>query len=134
MHHHIARVILATGIAVSVQVSGLHAQAADPHAGHTMPRDDVQEHEQGTMHRMWMRSLGGGWNLMGMAQAFPIVTASLDADDGTSLDQSELYLTQPAVMFNVASPGSRVTLRTTLNFEGLTQPDGELTTGGWGEG
>ncbi|HEX2166050.1 MAG TPA: hypothetical protein VHG09_02320, partial [Longimicrobiales bacterium] len=32
------------------------------------------------------------------------------------------------------SPGSRITLRTTLNFEGLTQPDGELTTGGWGEG
>ncbi|MHB1170797.1 MAG: hypothetical protein ACYC28_16095 [Longimicrobiales bacterium] len=86
------------------------------------------------MHRMWMQPLGGGWNLMGMAQAFPVVSTSLNADDGTSLDKTELYLTQPAAMFNVESPGSRVTLRTTLNFEGATQPDGELTFGGWGEG
>ena len=85
-------------------------------------------------HRMWMQPLGGGWTLMGMAQAFPIVSTSFDADEGSPLDKTEVYLTQPAVMFNVESPGSRVALRTTLNFEGITQQDGELTFGGWGEG
>jgi hypothetical protein len=86
------------------------------------------------MHRMWMHQLGAGWTLMGMAQAYPIVSTSLDTDAGTALDATELYLTQPALMFNVESPGSRFTMRTTLNFEGVTQPDGELTAGGWGEG
>jgi hypothetical protein len=97
---------------------------------------DMGAHEQmqGMMHRMWMRPLGAGWTLVGMAQAFPIVSTSLSADDGTSLDATELYLTQPAVMLNIESPGSRFSIRTTLNFEGLTQPDGELTSGGWGEG
>lgn len=113
-----------------------HAQAvAEMPPGHAgaMPDMGRPVQEQGMMHRMWMQPLGGGWNLMGMAQAFPIVSTSLNPDEGTSLDKTELYLTEPAIMFNVGSPGSRVTLRTTLNFEGLTQPDGELTFGGWGE-
>lgn len=84
-------------------------------------------------HNMWMQPLAGGWTLVGMAQAFPIVSTTPGADDGSSLDATEFYLTQPAVMLNIESPGSRLTLRTTLNFEGLTQPDGELTFGGWGE-
>ena len=85
-------------------------------------------------HDMWMQPLASGWVLMGMAQGYPIVSTSVGADEGTTLDETELYLTQPAVMFNIESPGSRLALRTTLNFEGVTQPDGELTFGGWGEG
>ena len=88
----------------------------------------------GMQHEMAMFDLGGGWMVIGMAQAFPIGTIALPAEDGTPLDERALYLTQPAIMFNVESPLSRVSLRTTLNFEGLTQPDGELTFGGWGEG
>ena len=88
----------------------------------------------GMQHEMAMFDLGGGWMVIGMAQAFPIGTIALPADDGTPLEERALYLTQPAIMFNVESPLSRVSLRTTLNFEGLTQPDGEITFGGWGEG
>ncbi|MEO5510242.1 MAG: hypothetical protein ABIV28_03605 [Longimicrobiales bacterium] len=87
-----------------------------------------------TSHNMWMRPLGNGWNVMGMAQVFPIVTTSPGAPAGTSRDRTELYLTQPALMANIEAPGARVVLRTTLNLEGVTQPDGELTFGGWGEG
>ncbi|MGH7449403.1 MAG: hypothetical protein ACRELT_17650, partial [Longimicrobiales bacterium] len=117
-----------------------HAARADStvaaHAGHDAAPADMGAEQQmpGMLHRMWMRQLGAGWTLMGMAQAHPIVSTSLNAGDDTSLDATELYLTQPAVMFNVESPGSRFVLRTTLNFEGLTQSDGELTFGGWGEG
>ena len=78
--------------------------------------------------------LGGGWRVMGMAQAFPIVTAGAPGEGDSPLHGTEAYLTQPAAMINVESPGSRLVLRATLNFEGLTQPDGELTYGGWGEG
>ncbi len=85
-------------------------------------------------HQMWMRPLGSGWNVMGMAQAFPTVTGGDPFNETRDLRTSESYLTQPAAMFNIASPGSRVVLRTTLNFEAWTQPGGELTYGGWGEG
>ncbi|HEX6306640.1 MAG TPA: hypothetical protein VFZ69_00560 [Longimicrobiales bacterium] len=94
----------------------------------------AQMHGAGETPRMWMQSLGSGWMVMGMAQAFPIVTASPGAAEGSALDEAELYLTQPALMFNIESPGSRVVLRTTLNAEGLTLDDGEMTFGGWGEG
>lgn len=111
-----------------------HAQPHAPAHGDMPPADTPVHQMPGMSHRMWMQPLGRGWTLMGMAQAFPIVSTSFDADDGSALDATELYLTQPAVMFNIESPGSRVALRTTLNFEGMTQPDGELTFGGWGEG
>lgn len=84
-------------------------------------------------HRMWMQPLASGWSLMGMAQAFPIMTANKPFS-GSQLRETEIYLTQPAAMFNVESPGSRWVLRTTLNFEAWTQRGGELTSGGWGEG
>lgn len=84
--------------------------------------------------RMTMIDAGAGWMAIGMAQVFPTFTAALPAGDATPLERKGLYLTQPAVMFNVESPGSRLTLRTTLNLEGITQPGGELTFGGWGEG
>ncbi|HUF13076.1 MAG TPA: hypothetical protein VMN78_08255 [Longimicrobiales bacterium] len=101
------------------------------HAGAHAPTTDAH---QPMRHEMTMISLGGGWMAIGMAQVFPAVTTSLPADDGTPLNRTGLYLTQPAVMLNLESPQSRVSFRTTLNLEGLTQPDGELTFGGWGEG
>lgn len=85
-------------------------------------------------HDMAMVSLGRtGWMAIGMAQAFPTFTFALPDDEGP-LDETGFYLTQPAIMLNVESPQSRVSFRTTLNFEGVTQEDGELTFGGWGEG
>ena len=101
------------------------------HAGHTAAGGSAAQ--PGGGHSMWMRPLGCGWSVMGMAQAFPIVTAGA-AGEGSPLNETELYLTQPAAMLNLESPGQRVVLRTTLNFEALTQEDGELTFGGWGEG
>jgi hypothetical protein len=79
--------------------------------------------------------LGGGWQLSAMGQAFPVVTVGAPGGvSGDALSHTGWYLTQPAVMAHVASPGHRVVLHTTLNFEGLTQENGELTFGGWGEG
>jgi hypothetical protein len=110
------------------------------HEGHMPAATDTARAPADTMsmpahpgHEMFMTPLGGGWSLMGMAQVFPVVTAGAPGDDGP-LRRTEAYATQPAVMLNVESPGSALTLRTTLNFEGWTQPDGELTFGGWGEG
>jgi len=77
--------------------------------------------------------LGGGWQLTGMAQAYPVVTIGAPGEDGSPLRETGWYLTQPALMGHVESPGQRIVLHTTLNFEGLTQEDGELTFGGWGE-
>lgn len=37
-------------------------------------------------------------------------------------------------MVNIEGPDSRLVLRTSLSFEGLTIPDGEIAFGGWGEG
>jgi hypothetical protein len=71
---------------------------------------------------------------MGMAQVFPAVTGGAPFDRASTLRTTESYLTQPAAMLNLASPGQRLVLRTTLNFEGWTQRDGELTPGSWGEG
>ena len=85
-------------------------------------------------HAMWMQPIGSGWNVMGMAQVFPTLTAGSTRQDRSLLRTAGVYATQPAIMANVASPGARFVLRTTLNFEELTQENGELTFGGWGEG
>ncbi|HET9948823.1 MAG TPA: hypothetical protein VFQ22_07865 [Longimicrobiales bacterium] len=77
--------------------------------------------------------LAPGWRLTGNAQAFPVVTVGAPSA-GEPLQRTGWYLTQPALMTHVEGPGERIVLHTTLNFEGLTQPDGELTYGGWGEG
>lgn len=88
----------------------------------------------GPQHRMWSTSPGGGWTAIGMAQLFPVITfGTLDTGRGP-FDDAAWYLTQPALMVNLESPAHRLVLRTTLNFEGLTQEDGELTAGAWGEG
>jgi len=69
-----------------------------------------------------------------MAQVFPVMTGGTARSERALLTTAGVYATQPAVMFNIASPASRVVLRTTLNFEELTQENGELSFGGWGEG
>jgi hypothetical protein len=98
-----------------------HDHAAMRQAGDTMPG-------------MYERALGGGWRVLGMAQVFPIVSTVFGSGLAHHMAVTEPYATQPAIMFNVESPGSRLVLRTTLNFEGVTQRDGEITPGGWGEG
>ena len=85
-------------------------------------------------HGMAMISLGAGWMGLGMAQVFPTATVSSPSKDDTPLDRKGIYVTQPALMFLVESAESRISLHTTLNLEGITQPGGELTFGGWGEG
>jgi hypothetical protein len=85
-------------------------------------------------HAMWSVGLGGGWTLLGMGQVFPIVTVGAPLEDDSPLRDTGWYLTQTAFMANVESASSRFVLRTTVDFEGLTQDDGELTFGAWGEG
>lgn len=118
----LASLALAT---VAVAVFPLEAAAQAGHA-HEDPEPEPSA--------MWMQPLGNGWLLKGMAQAFPVATAGAPFDDVSPLHETALYLSQPAVTANLESRGSRWTLRTTLNFEGLTQNEGELTFGSWGEG
>jgi hypothetical protein len=101
------------------------------HAHHAAPDQEGLHQGHG---RMAMLDFGGGWMALGMAQVFPTFTVASPRVEDTPLDRSGFYLTQPALMFNVESPGSKLTFRTTINLEGVTQPDGELTFGGWGEG
>lgn len=83
---------------------------------------------------MYMRALGGGWNLMGMGQAIPLYSAGFGSDANDAVTESAFYLTQPNLMLSLESPGARFTFLTTVNLEGVTLEDGELTFGGWGEG
>jgi len=124
----------------------------DAHAGHEMPgmaapidsaavrrRAGLHDAMSGPMHAgmqmdMLMAPLGGGWRLLGMAQAFSMVTAVAPRDGDSPIHDTESYVTQPTAMVNVESPGSRLVLRGTLNLEALTQPQGEYNFGGWGEG
>ena len=52
--------------------------------------------------------------------------------NGRSL--GEVRLVQPVVMAHAGALSNRLRLLTTINLEGLTIPDGELTPGAWGEG
>ncbi len=103
--------------------------AAQVHGG-----EDADRPEMASDHEMWTFDLGGGWRALGMAQAFPVVTVGAPGEEASPLHETEAYLTQAALMADVASAGARWVVRTTLNFEGLTQEDGELTSGSWGEG
>lgn len=88
------------------------------------------------MDAMDMRSLslGRGWHLTGMAQAYPIVTVGAPGHEASPLHETGWYLTQPAIMTHLDGLDQRLVLHTTLNFEALTQENGELSFGGWGEG
>ena len=100
--------------------------------GGTASLAEAQEHAH---HSATMdQSVDSGWRLALMGQVFPIVTLAEPFDPDAWLHDREVYLTQPAVMFDLASPGRRFSLRTTLDLEQATQPDGEITLGGWGEG
>ncbi len=46
----------------------------------------------------------------------------------------EVRLVQPAIMAHAGARSNRLRLLMTINLEGLTIPDGELTPGAWGEG
>lgn len=83
---------------------------------------------------MWMQPLGRGWRVGAMGQVFPIVTSGSPSNSDLPIHDTELYATQPAAMLTLGSPDQVVVLRTTLDFEAWTQPGGELTFGGWGEG
>jgi len=113
------------------------AMPADSAAGR--PRAGMHDAMSGPMHSgmrmdMLMAPLGGGWRLLGMAQAFSMVTAVAPRDPDSPIHDTESYVTQPAAMVNLEGPGSRAVVRATLNLEALTQPQGEYTFGGWGEG
>lgn len=119
-------------VAALFLITAVPMPAAAQHAGH---EEIAPRHEESTpRHAMWMLPIADGWRIAGMAQLFPAITAASARQERSLLGTAGLYATQPAVMLNVTSPGSRLVLRTTLNFEQLTQPNGELTFGGWGEG
>ncbi|MDH3205854.1 MAG: hypothetical protein OEO79_04540 [Gemmatimonadota bacterium] len=121
MHKQRTRASL-LGVAVLAMIPTLVSGQMD----HSQPMNSME------MARL---GLGGGWYASGMAQAFPVVTVGdPGGDSDRAIRRTGWYLTQPAIMANVESPNQRFVLRTTLNFEGLTQDDGELTFGGWGEG
>jgi hypothetical protein len=66
------------------------------------------------------------------AQGVAAVTHVDPIPGGGSL--TELRVIQPAVMLHTRALGDHITLRATLNLEGLTIPEGVLTVGAWGEG
>jgi hypothetical protein len=121
------RTTLAAAFAILLAMTGAQEARAQEHAGHGAAGDAPG-------HAMYQFGLGGGWRLLGMAQLFPMVTTGFGPDANDAVRITEFYANQPVVMFNVESPASRLVLRTTLNFEGVTLPDGEITFGAWGEG
>lgn len=129
---HTARVLAALPVTL---LAALPLAAQEHPGAHGAPAaaDTLAAHTA-TTHDMWMWPVGGGWSVMAMGQAFPIVSFGAPGEAGSPLHDTAFYLTQPAFMANLESPGSRWTLRTTLNVEGVTQPDGTYTFGGWGEG
>jgi hypothetical protein len=121
----------ATALAAVLAAGSAHAQQTQQ-----SQQSQQTQHAQQAPHDAGhaVLELGGGWRAMGMAQLFPMLTTSFGADTNAAIGDTELYANQPVVMFNIESPRSVFVLRTTLNFEGITQPDGEITFGGWGEG
>jgi hypothetical protein len=71
-------------------------------------------------------------NLRAGAYAVPVYTFADPVPRGRSL--GEIRVVQPALMAHVGAFDSRLRLVATVNLEGLTIPDGELTPGDWGEG
>jgi hypothetical protein len=67
----------------------------------------------------------------GMARAIPTLTEASPTPGGGSLTEARVL--QPVAMGTV-SVGEPWRMRGTMEFEGLTIPDGELAPGTWGEG
>jgi hypothetical protein len=138
---------LAVALLTPGVVSSAHAQhqtdtAAGQHSGAAVATPDggAPPSEQGRAahapeaHDMWMRPIGRDWQLIGMAQGYPVLTFGAPAQSALPINRTDTYFTQPAVMANLEHHTSRIVLRTTVNLEGLTQRDGEVTFGAWGEG
>ena len=89
---------------------------------------------QSHQHEMFSKVLGDGWHLAGMAQARPTFNKTWSQKGTTHFDVASTHLTHTAVMLNLESTSRRLVLRLTTNFEGLTQRDGEVTLGSWGNG
>lgn len=66
------------------------------------------------------------------AQAIPSLTA-VDPIPGRGA-LTEARVVQPVIMLHAGALAGHLRFLGTLNLEGLTMPDGELTPGGWGEG
>jgi hypothetical protein len=126
MTARVARAALVAALVLSCSAAGVAHACAQEHAGH-----GAAPHPG---HEMFMRSLGSGWHVMGMSQVYPIVTVGFGNNANEAVRTNALYLTQPVLMANLEAPSMRIVLRTTVNFEGVTQEDGELTFGAWGEG
>jgi hypothetical protein len=107
----------------------------DSHSAHGATKASGAGHDTMPGHAMWMQPLGkSGWTLGGMAQLFPMVTTGSPGDAALPIHDTQIYATQPALMLNLENRARTAVLRTTLNFEAWTQPGGEYTFGGWGEG
>jgi hypothetical protein len=111
----------------------VHADASEPDEATAQQPHAAQPHGVHA-HEMWMRPIGRSAHLVGMGQGFPIVSVGAPTRSELPIHRTDAYLTQPAIMANVESPGSRWVFRTTLNLEAFTLADGEVTFGGWGEG
>jgi hypothetical protein len=71
------------------------------------------------------------WIRLG-AHGIPLYTHADPVPRGRSL--GEVRVVQPAIMAHAGALSNRLRLLATINLEGLTIPDGELTPGAWGEG
>jgi hypothetical protein len=65
-------------------------------------------------------------------QAIPSLTSVDPIPHGGAL--SEARVVQPVVLLHASGLGGHLSALATLNLEGETMPQGELTPGGWGEG
>ena len=90
----------------------------------------AQSHQQ----EMFSKVLGDGWRLAGMAQARPTFNRTWSQEGNTHFDVASTHLTHTAVMLNLESTSRMLVIRLTTTFEGLTQRDGEVTLGSWGNG
>lgn len=89
----------------------------------------VAQHEAHDMGAMRMDSTTRAWHLM--AQGLPLVTRASPSAGGVT--KTEATLTQPMLMAR-GRWREHLALDATLNAEGVTMRDGELNTGGAGEG
>ena len=62
------------------------------------------------------------WSTHVMAQVFPILTAGDPFDTESQLNDRETYLTQPAIMVGMRSPGSLFSFDFTVDLEQLPEP------------
>ena len=77
------------------------------------------------------RAQSAPWIRLG-AHGVVLYTRVDPVPNGRSL--GEVRLVQPTIMAHVGALSNRLRLLATLNLEGLSIPDGELTPGAWGEG